>query len=318
MSDRSISVIIPAFNAGMFLRAALESVIAQSGVSTEIVVIDDGSTDDTAAVARGFGERVQLFEGEHKGAQTARNTGLASTRAPFVKFLDADDVLLPGSLERQLAQAAALDTRSIPYGPARTMDVCGKAGGVLPHTPPCSHLSPLAHMLFHSPLISGPLHRRELIEEVGGLDESLPREHENDLHLRLALVGVSFRYDPVPVFAYRRHTTHRSLMAGGVTRFGSDWMLEYLLGVEQRLATRFLGAVPSDVRRHLAWYFWKCGRAHLREKETAAALGYFKHARRVFPEEPVFGRAPYRVLCSVFGPIHAERLLMAGRAPFSG
>jgi glycosyltransferase involved in cell wall biosynthesis len=64
-----VTVIIPAFNAGRFLHATLESVMAQAGVETEVVVVDDGSSDDTIAMVRTFGSRVRLIEGPHKGEQ---------------------------------------------------------------------------------------------------------------------------------------------------------------------------------------------------------------------------------------------------------
>lgn len=307
-----VSVVIPAFNAGRLLVDTLESVMSQQEVVTETVVVDDGSSDETVAVARSFGSHVRVVQGVHKGAQAARNVGLASSTAPLVKFLDADDVLLSGSLARQLAAAKSLDDRSIPYGPARAMDADGVIGGVLPHTPPCIGLHPLAHMLYYSPLTSCPLHRRSLLSEVGGMDETLPREHENDLHIRLCLAGVRFVYDAEPVYAYRRHANHNGLMAGGMTRFGATWMLDYLRLQERRIASHFEGLVPRDVLLHLAWFYWKSGRAVLREGHESDAWKFFEEARRVFPASPVCGRGLYRVLNTFAGPVRAERWL--GRA----
>lgn len=309
-----VSVIVPAFNAARFLRATLESVRAQEGVELETIVVDDGSTDDTVSVARSFGERVRVIEGGHRGAQAARNTGLAASHGRFVKFLDADDMLLPGSLLRQLEQILSVDERSIPYGPARTMDADGNVGGLLPHTPPSPELHPVAHILFFSPLTSCPLHRRNLLQEVGGMDESLPREHENDLHIRLALAGVTFVHDPEPVYAYRRHASHVSLMGGGVARFGAAWMLAYLQRQEVRIIEHFNGSVPADVLQHLAWFHWKSGRAVLREGHEAAASRYFEEARRVFPANPACGRSAYRAMNRMLGPVRAERWLDAVRA----
>ncbi|HUG09787.1 MAG TPA: glycosyltransferase [Opitutaceae bacterium] len=317
-ASSEVSVVIPAYNAARFLRETLESVIAQQNVETEIVVVDDGSVDDTLDIARSFNGRVRVVEGAHKGAQAARNVGLALSTAPFVKFLDADDVLLPGSLSRQLAAAKTLDVRSIPYGPARTMDESGQIGNVLAHTPPDAGLHPVAHMLFYSPLTSCPLHRRTLLNEVGGMDETLPREHENDLHIRLCLAGVRFAYDAEPVYAYRRHANHNGLMAGGMTRFGTTWMLDYLRLQEMRIASHFEGRVPSDVLLHLAWFYWKSGRAVLREGHESDAWKFFEEARRVFPANPVCGRGVYRMLSSFAGPVRAERWLNRARARQKG
>jgi GT2 family glycosyltransferase len=104
-----VSIIIPAHNSARWLAATLESALAQTWPHKEIIVVDDGSTDDTAAVARSFAARgVQSLTQPNLGAAAARNTGLARARGDYVQFLDADDLLAPDKLERQvrLLQAA--------------------------------------------------------------------------------------------------------------------------------------------------------------------------------------------------------------------
>jgi GT2 family glycosyltransferase len=99
----AISVIIPVFNRGYCLAATLRSVLAQTFTDFEVIVVDDGSTDDSAAVARSFGGRVQVFTQTNRGVSAARNTGLRAARGKWIAFLDSDDFWRPQKLERQLA-----------------------------------------------------------------------------------------------------------------------------------------------------------------------------------------------------------------------
>ncbi len=98
---RSLAVVIPAWNAERYLAEAIESVLGQTVPVDTILVVDDGSTDDTAAVARRYPE-VRLVQQANAGAGAARNRGVAATDEALLAFLDADDVWLPHKLERQL------------------------------------------------------------------------------------------------------------------------------------------------------------------------------------------------------------------------
>jgi len=96
----SISVVIPAYNVEAFLSRAIESVLAQTLPPREIIIVDDGSTDRTAEVARRFGHKIRYIRQENGGASAARNRGIEEARCAYVAFLDADDEWLPGHLER--------------------------------------------------------------------------------------------------------------------------------------------------------------------------------------------------------------------------
>ncbi|MCO6452457.1 MAG: glycosyltransferase family 2 protein [Caldilineales bacterium] len=103
-SSPLISVIIPAYNVEEYLAAAIESVLQQNDASLQIVIIDDGSTDDTGRVAQSFGQQVTYFQQENSGIGAARNAGLQNARGDFVAFLDADDLWPQGRLERLLKE----------------------------------------------------------------------------------------------------------------------------------------------------------------------------------------------------------------------
>ena len=97
-----ISVVIPVHNGARYLGEAIESVCSQTLQPTQIIVVDDGSTDDSATVARSFAQVEYLFQ-ENAGAATARNRGVTLARGEYLAFLDADDIWLPKKLEWQLA-----------------------------------------------------------------------------------------------------------------------------------------------------------------------------------------------------------------------
>src|SRR5262249_1655616 len=100
----AVSVVIATHNYGRYLSGALDSALGQTIRDMEIVVIDDGSTDDTPAVVRPYlrDSRVTYHRTERRGQPRAKNLGIQLSRAPFVAFLDSDDIWLPAKLERQL------------------------------------------------------------------------------------------------------------------------------------------------------------------------------------------------------------------------
>ncbi len=100
----AVSVIIPLYNKGRFIRRTLESVAAQNVADLEVIIVDDGSTDGGADVVRGFSDsRFRLAVQANAGPGAARNCGLRQARAPYVAFLDADDCWLPGFVQQNLA-----------------------------------------------------------------------------------------------------------------------------------------------------------------------------------------------------------------------
>jgi len=97
-SEPTVSVIIPAYNAAYSLGRCIDTALAQQGVRTEIIVIDDGSTDATAEIAGGYGERIRFLQQPNGGQGAARNTGLREATGEYVALLDADDFWLDGFL----------------------------------------------------------------------------------------------------------------------------------------------------------------------------------------------------------------------------
>jgi glycosyltransferase involved in cell wall biosynthesis len=128
----TVSVVIPAYNAARFIGGAIESVLAQTYADYEVIVVDDGSRDQTADVVSGFGQRVRLIAQANAGASAARNRGVREAAGSWIAFLDSDDEWQPSHLEVLLARAASAPEAHLVYGGKITVD---QHGEVVPWKP---------------------------------------------------------------------------------------------------------------------------------------------------------------------------------------
>lgn len=199
-----VSVIIPAYNQAHYLGQAVQSALAQTRPDLEVLIVDDGSTDTTAAVARAFGdERVRYLHQANRGLSGARNTGLRQARGAFLTFLDADDAFLPDKLAVLLAEFERGPDLGLLAGQAIPIDQHGQRVGRLFDRGLPDDVSQLA--------LGNPLHvgsvllRRAWQERVGEFDENLRSYEDWDLWLRLARAGCPMRFVAQPVSLYRFH-----------------------------------------------------------------------------------------------------------------
>src|SRR2546426_2573224 len=100
-----VTIGIPCFNSERWLRDSIASALEQTWPATEIIVVDDGSSDASPEIAREFGDAIRFFQNDHRGANHARNKVLSESRGEWIQYLDADDVLLPEKIERQFQEA---------------------------------------------------------------------------------------------------------------------------------------------------------------------------------------------------------------------
>jgi len=205
MAQPVVSVIIPCFNQGRFLRDAVASVLAQSYRSTEIIVVNDGSTDETAQVAASFGERVGYVEKRNAGLSAARNTGILHATGEFVQFLDADDYLLPDSLGRFMASVEKETDGDVYFG---SWDVVEEDRRVLRRVKPEIKASEdFLHRYLRGNVF--PCHaaivRRAALANSNLFDTQLRSFEDWDLWIRLAAAGARFVPAEGAVVAYRQH-----------------------------------------------------------------------------------------------------------------
>lgn len=202
-----VSVVIPAFNAERYVSVAIRSVLAQSYSPVECVVVDDGSTDATRAVIRGFGDRVHTVHSENRGVASARNLGARSSKGSFLAFLDADDVWLPRKLERQMEVMLRMPDLGLVYTSLHIVDEHGRYIGRVDAPPPWKAL---ANTLLLEPPAASPastgLLRRQTFEEVGGFSAGLSTSADCDFFCKIASRHPVARLD-APMALYRHHAT---------------------------------------------------------------------------------------------------------------
>ena len=201
-----VSVIMPAYNGAEFIREAIESVLAQSCSDWELIVVDDGSSDETAQIVLGFGARVELQQQAHRGPAAARNLGLLKAAGKYIAFLDADDKWHHQFLQHSVERLEADPSIGVVHGRWRYIDTSGaEVVGTPALEAPAVNPSTLAQKN------AFPIHvavtRHECIRQVGLFDEALNGVEDWDLWLRLCLAG--FRFEPVAAaIAYYRTNPH--------------------------------------------------------------------------------------------------------------
>jgi glycosyltransferase involved in cell wall biosynthesis len=186
-----VSVIIPTYNRGRLLREAVQSVLAQTFADWELIVVDDGSTDDTEQFVRDlYDPRIRFVFLAHSGsAGSVRNAGVARARGTWIAFLDSDDLWPPQKIERQLAAVEAnprclWSCTGFSFIDDQGARVLQRAGA--PYEPVSGWvLEPLLTQRATAS-ITTLMVRRSLIDDVGGFDEALLFRQDYDLALRLA------------------------------------------------------------------------------------------------------------------------------------
>ena len=181
-----VSVIIPTYNRSWCLSEAIDSVLSQTHHNTELIVVDDGSTDETPALLARYGNRLRCLRQTNRGVSAARNHGIQAADGVLIALLDSDDTWQPDKLARQVdffdRQPAAKICQTEETWIRRGVRVNPKrrhrkpSGWIFEASLALCLVSPSAVMM-----------RRELLEEMGGFDESLPACEDYDLWLRVSL-----------------------------------------------------------------------------------------------------------------------------------
>ena len=180
-----VSVIIPAYNRGWALRAAIDSVQAQTYRDYELIVVDDGSTDDTPEILDAYGPDVTVIRQANAGVSAARNAGIREAKGALIAFLDSDDRWLPEKLSVQVDFFDARPDALI----CQTEEIWIRNGKRV--NPKKVHKKPSGRIFRASLALclvspSAVMLRRSLFDEIGGFDESLPACEDYDLWLRIS------------------------------------------------------------------------------------------------------------------------------------
>lgn len=266
-----VSIIIPTFNRRDYITIALDSVRVQTYKDYEIIIIDDGSSDDTKEVLKPYQENVRYFYQDNRGIPATRNKGIREAKGDFIAFLDSDDHWLPEKLERQIE----CFSKHPHYGMVATRCLCttpegkflkknrpGKSGWILTD-------------LFKANFIrtSSAMIKKECLEEIGLFDESLPECEEYDLWLRIAKqYPIGFIDEPLTVYTDNPQGVSTDSLAGRLQRLKvleKDYLKE---------------CIPQALyRKRLASNYHYVGRHYLKQGEKREGKKYLKHAITLDP-----------------------------------
>ena len=274
MIEPLVTVVIASYNAGRFLPETLDSVLAQTHARCEIIVVDDGSTDDTISRIKPYDDRVQFIRREHRGLAAARNAGLQIASGDYIALLDADDLWLPDKLAKQLDVASR--------SPTSGMIVCDGEEFGYPVSRPYLVSGAPAHAMriasdrivtgnFHREFIKHPSIRcpaqtllpRQVVKEVGAFADFDAQDY--DYYLRVsARFPVTFHADSLV-----RWRDHESSMSGPRALRELTWSRQKLK-VLQTYARRGETSYRKLLDHQLMWT----------RAEVAFHHGQLRHRRR--------------------------------------
>ena len=251
-----VSVVIPCYNYGRYLVDCIDSVLAQTYNDLEIIVVNDGSTDDSSQIIRPYlaNSRLTYIEQKNAGQPTARNVGIAHSQGDFIAFLDADDMWVSSKLARQMPLFERPEI-GVVYSRSRYIDVNGQP---LKNKIDCKYLRPRAgrvtkYLLFDNFVpFSSSVFRKSCLVDLGGFDESLTMGDDWDIMLRMS---VQYRFDYIdePLVLYRSgHSGQLSKNLEG-RQINAD-----------KIMNKFMRKYPEEItwlnrRRSLAYTYYSRG-----------------------------------------------------------
>src|SRR5579884_4097618 len=211
----TISAIIPVHNGRDFICQTIRSVLTQTYTPDEIIVVDDGSTDDTVRTLERFRGRIRLLRQSNRGVSTARNAGASAANGDFLAFLDADDIWFPEKTAAQLDVLTINPALGLVYSGIVVLDQTMRCVCTIPAPEEKAALTNT--LLMEPPVLSiaqAALIRRTAFVQAGGFDPRFSTVADADLACRLALT-TSIARTSQPLVGYRTHTgqMHRNLAA---------------------------------------------------------------------------------------------------------
>lgn len=222
-----VSVIVPTYNNGRFILQALDSIFTQSFKAFEVIVVDDGSTDDTQSVLLPVQEKIRYVYQENSGSAVARNTGLSLASGEYIVFLDADDLLLPGKLQEQCDFLNNNPKVGMVHSGWYLINETGEQIGEVSPWLNAPELT-LEAWMWKKPIKMGAMmYRRVWLRHINGFDPELRQSQDTDLMLRLALAGCTAEWIKKPTMCYRKYAT-------STIRRNAPAQYHYLLKVQEK------------------------------------------------------------------------------------
>jgi glycosyltransferase involved in cell wall biosynthesis len=313
VTQATVSVVMPAYNAAATIGAAVSSVLWQD-LPAELVVVDDGSTDDTAAIAAVHGERVRVVRQDNRGVAAARNAGIAAATGELIALCDADDVLF----ERYLS--ALVEARSSAGTTIATANSYWLLpGGIQPDKTRHRGTFPAADrqrmtILEQNFVSTMSLFPRSLVDEIGGFDEEMARAEDWDFWQRAIFAGHRVAHQPRPLALYRWGATGLSADTAAFHEAERTQLQRVeqwpALTAEERAFVR--RRIDSPMPRTLTME----AEAALREGRYAEARTKLRAAAALCPSEQMLVRKARLISVAprVVGPLLRARQLRSERA----
>lgn len=305
------SILIPCYNAQKWIRQCIESALNQTVAGKEVIVIDDGSTDDSCEIIRSFGSRIRFEFGPNRGGNVARNQLLELATGEWVQFLDADDYLKPEKIERQLQSTTGAGSVDIIYSP------------VTCETWKADEISDTREIEINSnqsleeqwirwrvAQTGSVLWRRKSLQHIGGWNEDFPCCQDNEVTLRAIQNGLRFYYCSSADAVYRiwsedtvcRKDPHK------VIRYRTDLIRQMLAWLDSR------GELSQAHQDASGQAFFEMART-MAKSDIVAANKYAAKCKqdRLFKIDGPAAPRIYRLLYPILGFARTEKLAAVRR-----
>jgi glycosyltransferase involved in cell wall biosynthesis len=286
MRAMTIAAVVPCYNQAHYLREAIESVLGQTRPPDSVIVVDDGSTDDTPLVVTQFGARVRGIRQANAGLAAARNAGIRAAKADWIALLDSDDRWLPGRLEAQTAVVGERSDVGLVHGSYERIGADGELVDTRVHA---AGLVLGAHdILERNPIaVCTTLFRREVVDEVGGFDAAARGCEDRDMWIRIAarypVVAVPELIGQYRIYASSMSSNYRRMHAGRMylLRKNRDAHGSGCRGCREA-AERGMRNARSSLRQAADW---ECAAAFTayEQGDYSQAWGHYRRAIRAWP-----------------------------------
>ena len=272
-----VSICIPTYNRKDYLRQTLDSVYAQTYKDYEVVVVDDGSADETGEmIKKAAYPNLRYCWQENAGDAAARNRLIKLAEGEFITFIDSDDLLMPDAVERMIKAMESEGGNVVVYGPYLRID---RDGNITGSSRRKLYSGFITTQLFENILVHscGSMFPKKVLQEAGGFNESLKVCSDYDLWLRLSL---KYRFIALsePTFKRRRHT-------GNLSKVSAENQIKELEVLERFYYEKGGEKVmPQKIAmRRLSREQYRAGRSLLQEKRTGEAVRYFHASFNKYP-----------------------------------
>jgi glycosyltransferase involved in cell wall biosynthesis len=267
-----VSIIIPAYNVEEWVAEAVDSALAQTYPRVEVVVVNDGSTDGTAEIIAGYGDRIVVVEQENQGLGAARNSGLRASHGSLIGLLDADDIWLPERLDAVVPLLMArpeigmvTSNSFVMEGATPTLKQC--YGDRRKHPFPAREEDQLDEIAHRNFLFVSVVFRRDLVDRFGGFDGTMRRSEDYELWTRFLVNGARAAYVPASLGYYR-------VRPGSLSASPEQW------GAHLSVLERHLPALWKQGARGSARDAFEIGELLAARGDRRRALQFFSYAVR--------------------------------------